>query len=107
MSYTSNRLPIRLIAGAWSLAALVFVLSYNSTLITYVLAPTNHRMVGSFHELVESSRFTTEKSDITLWLRKSGTIDNLLRKVIFKYCHSPVELFNLYHFTFCFEDGKS
>ena len=70
-TYTVNRLPMRLIAGVWILAAFVFVQAYNSTLITYVLAPTNRPLVTSFHGLAESS-------DAVFWIKKSGTIENML-----------------------------
>ena len=73
-SYTVNRLPIRLIACAWSLAAFVFVQAYNSTLITYVLAPNNSPLVKSFHELAE-------RSDLVLWMRRAGTLENMLYSV--------------------------
>lgn len=69
-----KRLSIRLIAGVWCLAAFVFVSAYNSTLITYVLAPINYPLVNSLQEAVD-------RSDVILWIRNSGTMDNLMRTV--------------------------
>lgn len=73
-TYTANRFPIRFIAAAWSLAAFVFVQAYNSTLITYVLAPTNRPLVSSFHELANSP-------NLIFWIKKSGSVESLLYSV--------------------------
>ena len=69
--FTVNRLPIRLIAGAWSLAAFVFVQAYTSTLITYIVAPTNYPLISSFNELAD-------RPDIHLILKKYGTVEQIL-----------------------------
>lgn len=76
--YTVNRLQIRLIAGVWSLAAFVFVQAYTSTLITYVLAPNNFPLVSSFSELAD-------RPDVSLLVKKLGTVDDLLlvREILF------------------------
>ena len=66
-----SRLPIRLIAGTWCLAAFVFVQAYTSTLITYILAPTNDPLVSSFNEL-------GERSDVQIILKKFGNVENML-----------------------------
>ncbi|EFX87004.1 hypothetical protein DAPPUDRAFT_235850 [Daphnia pulex] len=49
----SNRLPFRIVAGAWSLAAFIFVQAYTSTLSTYVLTPINNPLVNSPYEIPE------------------------------------------------------
>lgn len=64
-------MPIRLIAGAWCLAAFVFVQAYNSILITYIVAPTNYPLVSSFNELAE-------RSDLHIVLKKLGPVETLL-----------------------------
>ena len=84
-SFTVNRLPIRLIAGAWSLAAFVFVQAYTSTLITYIVAPTNRPLISSFNQL-------TERPDIHLVMKDLGLLEHLLR-VFFSFKLLPLILF--------------
>lgn len=81
-TFTPNRLPVRLVAGVWTLAAFVFVQSYNSTLITHVLAPTNHPLVKSFGDLADNL-------NIHFLIKKSGTMDSLLS--VSRPCIAPDE----------------
>nr|CAH0101150.1 unnamed protein product [Daphnia galeata] len=50
----SKRLPIRLVAGIWCLAAFVLSQAYNSTLITYVIAPNNPPLINSVLDIVNN-----------------------------------------------------
>nr|CAH0102975.1 unnamed protein product [Daphnia galeata] len=68
----SHRLPYRLVAGVWSLAAFIFVQAYTSTLFTYVVTPINHPLINSIYDIVDSS-------DINLLVRESGMINLLLK----------------------------
>lgn len=68
---TSKRLPYLLIAGAWTLAAFIFVQAYNSLLFSYVIAPVHQPLINSVYDLAESN-------DINLLAKKSGTMDTLL-----------------------------
>ena len=52
----SNRLVIRLGAGAWCLVALVLGLAYNSTLITYVISPNNPPLVNSIKDVARNPK---------------------------------------------------
>ena len=70
-SCPSKRLPFRLVAGVWSLAAFIFVQAYTSTLFTYVVTPINHPLINSIHDIIGSS-------DINLLVRESGIINTLL-----------------------------
>ncbi|EFX82168.1 hypothetical protein DAPPUDRAFT_241316 [Daphnia pulex] len=49
-SCKSKRLPYRLVAGVWTLAAFVFVQAYTSTLFTYVVTPINHPLIDSVYD---------------------------------------------------------
>ncbi|EFX82353.1 hypothetical protein DAPPUDRAFT_241433 [Daphnia pulex] len=48
--FPSKRLPYRLVAGVWTLAAFFFVQSYTSTLFTYVVTPINHPLINSIYD---------------------------------------------------------
>ncbi len=67
----SKRLPYRLVAGVWTLAAFFFVQSYTSTLFTYVVTPVNHPLINSIYDVLESK-------DINLIIRETGFINTLL-----------------------------
>lgn len=67
----SNRLPFRIVAGAWSVAAFIFVQAYTSTLSTYVLTPINNPLVNSPYEI-------PERKDVQLLVRKGGVTDYYL-----------------------------
>nr|CAH0113367.1 unnamed protein product [Daphnia galeata] len=67
----SNRLPYRLVAGVWTLAAFIFVQAYTSTLFTYVVTPINHPLINSIYDIIDSS-------DINLLVRETGFINTLL-----------------------------
>ncbi len=67
----SNRLAFRIVAGAWSLAAFIFVQAYTSTLSTYVLTPINNPLVNSPYEI-------PERKDVHLLIKKGGSTDLFL-----------------------------
>ena len=67
----SNRLPYRLVAGVWTLAAFIFVQAYTSTLFTYVVTPINHPLINSIYDIIDSS-------DINLLVRETGFINSLV-----------------------------
>jgi len=67
----SNHLPFRIVAGAWSLAAFIFVQAYTSTLSTYVLTPINNPLINSPYEI-------PERKDIHLLIKKGGSTDTFL-----------------------------
>ncbi|EFX82191.1 hypothetical protein DAPPUDRAFT_316806 [Daphnia pulex] len=67
----SKRLPYRLVAGVWTLAAFFFVQSYTSTLFTYVVKPINHPLINSIYDVLENK-------DINLIIRETGFINTLL-----------------------------
>jgi hypothetical protein len=63
-----KRLPFRLVAGVWCLAAFIFVQAYNSTLFTYVVVPVNYPLINSVYDMAD-------RRDINLMVRKAGTPD--------------------------------
>jgi hypothetical protein len=65
---TSNRLPFRLVAGVWTLAAFIFVQAYTSTLFTYVVAPVNHPLINSLYDIADNP-------EIHLLVKNEGTPD--------------------------------
>ncbi|EFX82128.1 hypothetical protein DAPPUDRAFT_241227 [Daphnia pulex] len=65
---TSNRLPFRLVAGVWTLAAFIFVQAYTSTLFTYVVAPVNHPLIDSLYDIADNP-------EIHLLVKNEGTPD--------------------------------
>jgi hypothetical protein len=67
---TSKRLPFRLVAGVWTLAAFIFVQAYTSTLFTYVVTPIKKSLIKSIDDIADNS-------DINLFLKKDGTLDKL------------------------------
>ncbi|XP_046449207.1 ionotropic receptor 93a-like [Daphnia pulex] len=67
-SCTSKRLPFRLVAGVWTLAAFIFVQAYTSTLFTYVVAPVNYPLVDSMYGVAEST-------DVNLLFRYGATLN--------------------------------
>nr|CAH0101879.1 unnamed protein product [Daphnia galeata] len=69
-SCPSNRLPFRLVAGVWCLAAFIFVQAYNSTLFTYVVTPVNQPLVNSINDVLESN-------DIQLLVMKASPLEVL------------------------------
>jgi len=66
----SKRLPVRLVAGVWCLAAFIFVQAYSSILFTYIVTPVNLPLVNSVYD-------TFQHSDIRLLLRKGVTLEVL------------------------------
>jgi hypothetical protein len=70
-SCRSKRLPYRLVAGVWTLAAFVFVQAYTSTLFTYVVTPINHPLIDSVYDVIDNG-------DINLLVRESGSMNTLL-----------------------------
>ncbi|XP_046449177.1 glutamate receptor ionotropic, kainate 2-like [Daphnia pulex] len=67
----SKRLPYRLVAGVWILAAFFFVQAYTSTLFTYVVTPINQPLINSIYDLINSN-------DINLYVRESSLINTLI-----------------------------
>ena len=70
----NSRLPFRIVAGVWVLAAFVFVQAYQSTLITYVMNPIKLPLINSAYDIAESK-------DIHLLMKKEGTLQALLKVV--------------------------
>ncbi|XP_032789947.2 LOW QUALITY PROTEIN: glutamate receptor ionotropic, kainate 2 [Daphnia magna] len=66
----SNRLPFRLVAGIWTLAAFIFVQAYTSILFTYVVAPVSLPLINSIYDIADSD-------DINLLMKKAGTPDEM------------------------------
>jgi ionotropic glutamate receptor len=56
------------VAGFWTLAAFIFVQAYTSTLFTYVVAPVNHPLIDSMHDVAEST-------DVDLLIQFGSTMD--------------------------------
>ena len=71
---TSNRFSFRLVAGAWSLAAFIFVQAYNSTLLTYVLTTINNPLVNSPYEM-------PERKDVHLLIKNEVLLTFFYRQV--------------------------
>ncbi|XP_046448038.1 glutamate receptor ionotropic, delta-2-like isoform X1 [Daphnia pulex] len=67
----SKRLPYRLVAGVWILAAFIFVQAYTSTLITYVVTPVQQPLINSVYDVAGSS-------DVNLLVRETGLLNMLL-----------------------------
>ncbi|EFX82160.1 hypothetical protein DAPPUDRAFT_316758 [Daphnia pulex] len=65
---TSKRLPYRLVAGVWTLAAFIFVQAYTSTLFTYVVTPVNKPLINTINDIAEHP-------DINLMVKTAGTMD--------------------------------
>lgn len=62
---------VRLIAGSWCLAAAVLCYSYNSVLITYVLAPIRAPIINSVYDIVRDN-------DAKLVVEKGRGYDDLI-----------------------------
>ncbi len=75
----SKRLPIRLVAGIWCLAAFVLSQAYNSTLITYVIAPNNPPLINSVLDIVNNP-------NIHLVVEKNMGLDVVISVRTFKIC---------------------
>lgn len=67
---SSKRLPFRLVAGVWTLAAFIFVQAYTSLLFTYVVAPVNQPLINSIYDIADSS-------DINLLVKIAGTPETM------------------------------
>jgi hypothetical protein len=67
----SKRLPYRLVAGVWTLAAFIFVQAYTSTLFTYVVTPISEPLINSVYDVVDNP-------DIKLIVRETGFMNTLL-----------------------------
>ncbi|EFX82161.1 hypothetical protein DAPPUDRAFT_316759 [Daphnia pulex] len=67
----SKRLPYRLVAGVWTLAAFIFVQAYTSTLFTYVVTPIHHPLINSVYDIINSN-------DINLLVKEEGFVNILL-----------------------------
>ena len=66
-----KRLPFRLAAGAWTLAAFIFVQAYNSTLITYVITPSQSPLIYSAYDIAKDP-------SIALYMRKASTGERMI-----------------------------
>ena len=84
--FKATQLIVRFVAGAWTLAALIFVLCYTSTLITYVMAPIHQSLINSVYDIVEST-------DVNLLIRKGGTLDYLFTVSFVK---TPLNMIPIY-----------
>ena len=51
-----DRTAIRLVAGGWVLACFVLTQAYNSTLITYVIAPVNEPLINSIQDIAKNAK---------------------------------------------------
>ncbi len=67
-----DRLSFRTLAGAWALAAFVFVQAYQSTLFIYVMAPTTSPLINSVYDLAEST-------DINFIVKRGGTLESFFK----------------------------
>ncbi|XP_046449196.1 glutamate [NMDA] receptor subunit 1-like [Daphnia pulex] len=67
----SGKLPYRLVAGVWILAAFIFVQAYTSTLFTYVVTPIEQPLIKSVFDIINNG-------DINLLVRESGTMYPLI-----------------------------
>ena len=56
----------------WVLATLVFVQAYQSTLITYVIAPVTTPLINSVYDLAENT-------NINFVVRRGGTLEYLFK----------------------------
>ena len=52
--FSSQRLPLRMVAGAWCLIAVVIFYAYNSTLISYISLPIYDPIINNWEELAAS-----------------------------------------------------
>ncbi|EFX82354.1 hypothetical protein DAPPUDRAFT_241432 [Daphnia pulex] len=71
-SCPSKRLPYRLVAGVWTLAAFFFVQAYTSTLFTYVVTPIHQPLINSVYDIIENK-------DVNVFIR-GGVMDFLFSK---------------------------
>ena len=67
-----SRVSYRIVAGVWVLATLVFVQAYQSTLITYVIAPVTTPLINSVYDLAENT-------NINFVVRRGGTLEYLFK----------------------------
>ena len=65
---SSQRLPFRLIAGVWALAAFIFVQAYTSTLFTYVVVPFNPPLISFITDVFE-------RNDVNLFYRADTSLN--------------------------------
>ncbi|EFX87007.1 hypothetical protein DAPPUDRAFT_312495 [Daphnia pulex] len=68
---SSKRLPFRIVAGIWTLAAFIFVQAYNSTLFTYLVTPMKHSLINSPYDIPESK-------EVRLLVKKGSPMDTAL-----------------------------
>ena len=61
--FPSRSLPLRIVAGAWCLIAVVIFYAYTSTLISYISLPVYDPIINNWEELAASKtiRFATYK----------------------------------------------
>lgn len=84
---TTKKLAIRLVVGAWCLAAFVLGQAYNSTFVTYVIAPIAQPLINSVHDIVNDP-------NIRVIVEKGRGMD-----VFFSVISKIIVLFGM---TFCF-----
>lgn len=52
----TNRVLVRIVAGAWGLAAFVFVYSYRGIMIAKIYAPSQMALLNTFEDIASSDR---------------------------------------------------
>ncbi|EFX82391.1 hypothetical protein DAPPUDRAFT_316802 [Daphnia pulex] len=82
----SKRLPYRLVAGVWTLAAFIFVQAYTSTLFTYVVTPISEPLIDSVYDVVNNG-------DINLLVRETGFMNTLLSASLFGKLRTKMDSF--------------
>ncbi|EFX82390.1 hypothetical protein DAPPUDRAFT_316803 [Daphnia pulex] len=99
----SKRLPYRLVAGVWTLAAFIFVQAYTSTLFTYVVTPISEPLIDSVYDVVNNG-------DINLLVRETGFMNTLLSASLFGKLRTKMDSFpnsNCGSMSACAEAVKS
>jgi len=69
--FTAKTLKMRMVGGAWCLAALVLVTAYSSVLVSFYSAPIYQPLIGSMEEL-------SNRDDVNLVVLKYFAADRTL-----------------------------
>ena len=74
----SKKFKLRLLAGVWCLATLIFINYYSSVLTSFITAPNLIPLVGSLEDLAT-------KKDVKLVVPKGVAVDHMISVRLF-YC---------------------
>ena len=96
-NFPSRSLPLRIVAGAWCLIAVVIFYAYTSTLISYISLPVYDPIINNWEELAASKT-------LRVATYKGSPFSQLLLVRILWYLKIPVTIIHFYIFKEC-KDG--